>query len=89
MFTDNTPFKRKGCGPKMLGKYSTQTPTPFKAKNKEGKEQGADGKACWRGYRFAGTVDGKDKCVPTGSPFKVSEKQYTFSLRQSYHKIPR
>ena len=38
---------RKGCGPRALGKYSTQTPTPFKAKNKEGKEQGADGMA-WR-----------------------------------------
>ena len=33
-------------------------------KNKEGKEQGADGKACWKGYRYAGTEDGKDKCVP-------------------------
>ena len=34
------------------------------AKNKEGKEQGADGKACWAGKRYAGTEDGKDKCVP-------------------------
>ena len=33
------------------------------AKNEEGKEQGADGKACWDGYRHAGTKDGKDKCV--------------------------
>ena len=33
------------------------------AKNEEGKEQGADGKACWDGYRHAGTEDGKDKCV--------------------------
>ncbi len=33
------------------------------AKNKEGKEQGADGKACWKGYRYAGTEKGKDKCV--------------------------
>ena len=32
-------------------------------KNKEGKEQGADGKACWKGYRHAGTEAGKDKCV--------------------------
>jgi len=29
----------------------------------EGKVKGADGKACWDGYRYAGTVDGKDKCV--------------------------
>ena len=33
-------------------------------KNKEGKERGSDGKACWDGYRHAGTEDGKDKCVP-------------------------
>jgi hypothetical protein len=33
------------------------------AKNKAGKEQGADGKACWKGYKYAGTENGKDKCV--------------------------
>ena len=31
------------------------------------KVKGVDGKACWKGYRHAGTEDGKDKCV------KVSE----------------
>lgn len=35
----------------------------FEAKNEEGKEQGADGKACWKGYKYAGTENGKDKCV--------------------------
>ena len=30
----------------------------------EGKIKGADGKACWDGYRYAGTEKGKDKCVP-------------------------
>ena len=34
------------------------------AKNSDGKEQGADGKACWDGYKYAGTEDSKDKCVP-------------------------
>jgi len=34
------------------------------AKNKDGKEQGADGKACWDGYKHAGTKDGKDECIP-------------------------
>jgi hypothetical protein len=34
----------------------------------EAKKKGADGKACWKGYRYAGTEDGKDKCV------KVDEK---------------
>jgi hypothetical protein len=27
------------------------------------KKKGADGKACWEGYRFAGTKNGKDNCV--------------------------
>ncbi len=28
------------------------------------KIKGADGKACWKGYRYAGTEKGKDNCVP-------------------------
>jgi hypothetical protein len=32
----------------------------------EEKKKGADGKACWKGYRYAGTENGKDKCVPVG-----------------------
>ena len=46
---------------------------PFKKKNAAGKEQGSDGKACWstggpenKGYRYAGTEGGSDKCVPIG-----------------------
>ena len=27
------------------------------------KKKGADGKACWEGYRYAGTTNGQDKCV--------------------------
>tara|TARA_R110000868_G_C10518152_1_gene732799 strand:- start:456 stop:608 length:153 start_codon:yes stop_codon:yes gene_type:complete len=27
------------------------------------KVKGADGKACWKGYRYAGTKDGKDICI--------------------------
>ena len=30
------------------------------------KKKGADGKACWSGYRYAGTKGSKDKCVPSG-----------------------
>lgn len=30
------------------------------------KIKGADGKACWDGYKYAGTEDGKDKCVKDG-----------------------
>ena len=40
------------------------------AKNKAGKEQGADGKACWKGYKHAGTKDGTDQCV------KIKEEFY-------------
>jgi hypothetical protein len=32
----------------------------------EEKKKGADGKACWKDYRYAGTENGKDKCVPVG-----------------------
>ena len=47
-------------------KYVAETEAEVEeAKNKDGKEQGADGKACWKGYKYAGTdEDGKDKCVP-------------------------
>jgi hypothetical protein len=27
------------------------------------KVKGSDGKACWKGYRYVGTKDGKDICV--------------------------
>lgn len=30
------------------------------------KKKGKDGKACWKGYRYAGTENGKDKCVLHG-----------------------
>jgi hypothetical protein len=30
----------------------------------EAKKKGVDGKACWKGYRYAGTKNGKDRCVP-------------------------
>jgi hypothetical protein len=29
----------------------------------EAKKRGSDGKACWDGYKYAGTENGKDKCV--------------------------
>ena len=38
----------------------------FEKKNAEGKEQGADDKACWKGYKYAGTSNGKDECVKAG-----------------------
>lgn len=31
------------------------------------KIKGVDGKACWKGYRYAGTEKGKDKCIKVKS----------------------
>jgi hypothetical protein len=44
-------------------------------KNKEGKEQGADGKACWKGYKYAGTENGKDKCVKSEEIEHIEERK--------------
>jgi hypothetical protein len=38
---------------------------PAKRKPSSKKVKGADGKACWKGYSYAGTKNGKDKCVKT------------------------
>ncbi len=35
------------------------------------KKKGADGKACWKGYKYAGTKNGKDKCVPIGEAWET------------------
>jgi len=57
--------KNCGCGQDPCKTYGIQEEKELEEKkNKDGKEQGADGKACWDGYRHAGTEDGKDKCVP-------------------------
>lgn len=37
---------------------------------KEEKKKGADGKACWKGYKYAGTKNGKDKCVPISESYE-------------------
>lgn len=44
-------------------------------KNKEGKEKGADGKACWKGYKYAGTEGGKDKCVKSEEVEKAEKDE--------------
>jgi len=41
----------------------------------ENKIKGADGKACWDGYRYNGTKDGKDSCV------KVTKEQVVDEAR--------
>lgn len=51
----NQTFYRKGNDGKL---YKT-----MEEAESGGKKKGADGKACWEGYRYAGTKNGKDKCV--------------------------
>lgn len=31
------------------------------------KKKGTNGKACWKGYRYAGTKNGKDVCIKVKS----------------------
>ena len=53
--------------------------SPLKAKNEQGKEQGVDGKACWKDYYHAGVKDGKDVCKPikqVSSPLQIKEEAY-------------
>ena len=67
---EHNDLNKKGYGHsksgfKMKG-YSYPGESPMMKKNAAGKEQGVDGKACWDGFRYAGTEDGSDKCVPIG-----------------------
>ena len=52
--TDFAVPSRDGIEPRAVAKTMYE----------EDKIKGADGKACWKGKRYAGTVNGKDKCVP-------------------------
>ena len=49
-------------GPFTMKGYTYPGQSPMTKKNKAGKEQGADGKACWKGYTHMGTENGKDIC---------------------------
>jgi hypothetical protein len=42
------------------------------------KKKGADGKACWDGYRYNGTENGSDKCVKIGEAWEI-EMSYAIS----------
>lgn len=63
---------QKAADPNRVGRYliSVEKAQDLLSKMNavdEAKIKGADGKACWDGYRYNGTAQGKDKCV------KVSE----------------
>ena len=57
--------------------------------DEEGKIKGADGKACWKGYRYDGTVDGKDKCVKVGEEDEESLKESRKIARKSLNNFMR
>jgi hypothetical protein len=49
---------------KIGRKYMSKAkPVMLKQTNQQGKKVGADNKACWPGYRYSGTVKGKDVCT--------------------------
>jgi hypothetical protein len=43
---------------------NTTKPVKLPQTNQQGKKVGADNKACWPGYRYQGTIKGKDVCTP-------------------------
>jgi hypothetical protein len=46
----------------------------------EGKKKGADGKACWDGYRYNGTKNGTDSCIKVKKVKENSELEDEFDL---------
>ena len=44
--------------------HSWQLKTAINELEETEKIKGKDGKGCWKGYRYAGTENGKDKCIP-------------------------
>ena len=40
----------------------------------ESKIKGKDGKACWKGYRYGGTKNGKDVCIKVGEEIETEAK---------------
>ena len=49
---------------KIGRKYMSKVkPIKLPQTNSQGKKVGADNKACWPGYRYQGTVKGKDVCT--------------------------
>jgi hypothetical protein len=62
-------YLQKAADPNRFGRYLISVEKAQELLSKmnavdEAKKKGADGKACWKGYRYAGTENGKDKCVP-------------------------
>jgi hypothetical protein len=52
------------------------------------KIKGADGKACWKGYKYAGTEGGKDKCVKTEEVEKKESEKDEGGKHKEYKHAP-
>jgi hypothetical protein len=46
-----------------MSKHNTPKPVKLPQTNTQGKKVGADNKACWSGYKYSGTQNGKDICT--------------------------
>jgi hypothetical protein len=62
-------YLQKAADPNRFGRYMISVEKAQELLMKmnavdEAKKKGVDGKACWKGYRYAGTKNGKDRCVP-------------------------
>ena len=60
---------QKAADPNRTGRYMISVEKAQELLSKmnavdEAKKKGADGKACWKGHRYNGTENGKDKCIP-------------------------
>jgi hypothetical protein len=65
----NKEWLQKAADPNRIGRYMISVEKAQELLKKmdavdEAKKKGVDGKACWKGYRYAGTKNGKDRCVP-------------------------
>lgn len=79
----NLPFAKHGnrlAAKTIMRKDNFKTPDPEYVVEKI---KGVDGKACWDGYRYAGTENGKDKCVKANEDWsKTNKKDKTDGMSQ-------
>jgi hypothetical protein len=54
-----------------MKQYTTSKPKMSQVESE--KIKGADGTPCWRGYRYNGTKNGKDECIPVGESKMCNE----------------
>jgi len=55
--------------------------------NETEKIKGKDGKGCWKGYRYAGTENGKDKCIPVKENTNLTVNLPDFDSQAIAYKI--